>query len=344
MTGVEVFLDEMPGETRGVVTRDGRFERLLVQRDDDIAVHRLGARVVGRVIQADPGFGGAFVDLGAGDPVGFLPNAATPVRDGDRIEVEIIAEPRGDKGPTLRRLGPAEGEARLLFPGPDVRERLATLAPGVPSVTGVDAIRASWEAEEEALADGGLFAEFGLDLALQRTRALVAVDIDYAHRSGRDARKGRARANREGLRQAARLIRLKRWGGLVAVDLVGAGLNGDAILADARAAFAPEGDRVAFGPLSRFGVLQAALPWGDRPIEEVLISSDPTVGLWTRALSIVRRLNHMRLSDPSVPRFVGICSEAEARLAAPLVERLGPRTRVRAEPGMAPGQARFEEG
>ena len=33
---VEVFLDDTPGEVRGMVSRDGRFHHLLLQRDDPV--------------------------------------------------------------------------------------------------------------------------------------------------------------------------------------------------------------------------------------------------------------------------------------------------------------------
>ena len=61
MSAVEVFLDETPGETRGVVLRDGRFTHLLIQREDDPAETRLGARSIGRVVEINPGLRGAFV-------------------------------------------------------------------------------------------------------------------------------------------------------------------------------------------------------------------------------------------------------------------------------------------
>src|SRR5690606_39159980 len=107
---------------------------------------------------------------------------------------------------------------------------------------------------------------FGLDLAIQRTRALIAVDIDYAPAAGRESRKGREAANREGLRQAARLLELKGWGGLVAIDLVGVGLHPDAIIQTARQAFARH-EGATIGPLSRLGLLQASLPWRRAPAD-----------------------------------------------------------------------------
>ena len=344
MSDVETFLDDTPGETRGMVARDGRFEHLIIQRDNDSPQHRLGARSVGRVIEVEAGFNAAFVDLGAPGPAAFLPMGQGPrPREGDRIEVQTSAEPRERKGPTVRLIGPAEGSPRLLAPGPDVRAELARLAPRVSIQTGPAAIQASWDAEEEALADGDFFADLALDLAVQRTRALIAVDIDYAHLPGRDAKAGRHRANLEGLRQAARLIRLKNWGGLVAIDLVGARLDADTIGRAARAAFADEPE-VVFGPLNRFGVLQLSLPWRRTPIEDRLRGWDGGRLPMTTALATVRRLRMRLLQDTATPRFTARCAPGEAALAAPLVARLGPRAAVVADPAVRPGHADIEEG
>ena len=344
MSEVEVFLDDTPGETRGVIARDGRFEQLLIQRDDDIPQHRLGAWAVGRVTEVIASLRGAFVDLGAGGPAGFLPlGKGETVRQGDRIEVEVVTEPRERKGATLRRRGSGEGEPRLLRAGPDVRAQLAALAPGAEVHTGVAAIQASWDAEEEALSDTHDFPAEGFDLAVQRTRALIAVDIDYAPLSGRDAGKGRAQANRKGLVQSARLIRLKGWGGLAAIDLVGTGLDAAVVARDAQAAFADD-PQVVFGPLSRFGLLQLALPWRRTPIEERLAGNDVEGGRVTRAIALTRRLRHALLSDTTVARFTARCAPEEAAAAAALAMRLGPRAGLRADPTVGPGRSLIEEG
>ena len=342
MSEVEVFLDDTPGEVRGIVARDGRFERLLIQREDDPPQHRLGARSVGRVIEADGAFRAAFIDLGCDGPAGFLPlGKGESLRAGEIVEVEVTAERREAKGPALKRLGAGEGKPRLIAPGPDVIERLRHFAPGVAPITGVQAIQTSWDAEEEALNPGDLFAEWALDLAVQRTRALIAVDIDYAHLPGRDARKGRAQANRQGLIQAARMIRLSGWGGLVAVDLVGTTLDPAQVTEMAKAAFA--GDGATLGPLSRFGLLQLALPWRTRPVEEILLESGRRRSLATRAIDIARSLRHTMLSDTAAPRFTARCAPEDAEAAAPLVARLGPRAAVKADPSVAPGRFTVEE-
>ena len=339
MSEVEVFLDDTPGEIRGVIARDGRFEQLLIQREGDPAQDRLGARSVGRVLDVEGGFNAAFVDIGTAGPSGFLPlGKGVRLRDGDRVEVEVTAEPRERKGPTLRLLGAGAGESRLIQAGPDVAGQLARLAPGVEAQTGAAAIQASWDAEGEALADGDFFADLALDLAVERTRALIAVDIDYAHLPGRDGRKGRERANREGLKQASRIIRLKSWAGLVAVDLVGTSLDGEAVMRMARAAFAGDAD-VVFGPLSRFGLLQLALPWRRTPIEEVLNGRDGRRGAQTTAIDLARRVRHAMSSDTTIARFTARCAPDEAAAAAPLIARLGPRAVIVADPAVAPGRS-----
>jgi len=341
---LEAFLDHAPGETRGVIVRNGRFEHLLIQRDDDIAPHRLGARSVGRVATVDAGLRGAFVDLGARQPFGFL-----PLKKGDRstvgqkVEVEVSAEPRGRKGPALRLIGAAEGEPRLLAAGPSPAETLARLAPGVEIRTGAAAMRAGQEAEEEALAPGGLFAHLGVTVAVERTRALVAVDIDHAAAPGRDGIRDKDRANREGLAQAARLIRLKSWAGLVAVDLVGAGHDGATTTAMARTAFADEAE-VVIGPVNRFGVLMLSLPWRRTPVEERLLGPDGRPTAQTRAIAAVRRLRLALATDTAAPWLTLRCAPDEAIRAAPWVEQLGPRARLKADPDTMGGDARIEEG
>ena len=342
MSEVEAFLDDTPGEVRGVVARDGRFERLIIQREDDPPQHRLGARSVGRVIEADAAFRAAFIDLGCEGPSGFLPlGKGESLRAGEIVEVEVTAERREAKGPALKRLGAGEGKPRLVAPGPDVIERLRYAATGVEPIRGVAAIQASWDAEEEALGSGDVFAEWALDLAVQRTRALIAVDIDYARLPGRDARKGRAQANRQGLNQAARMIRLSGWGGLVAVDLVGTTLDPAQVTEMAKTAFA--GDDATVGPLSRFGLLQLTLPWRTRPVEEILNEPAGRRSLATRAIDVVRRLRHGMLCDTATPRFTARCAPDEAAAAAPLVARLGPRATLRADPSVPPGRFVVEE-
>ena len=340
---VEVFLDDTPGEVRGVIARDGRFQHLLIQREDGVAEHRLGARCVGRIAEVHPGLKGAFVDLGPVVP-GFLPfRGQDRLTVGQKVDVEVSAEPREGKGPTLRLIGAGEGAPRLLAPGLTVAETLARLAPGVEPVTGLAAIQAGWDAEEEAGWPGELFPDTGLDLMVQRTRALIAVDLDLAPAPGVSfGAPARTRANRQGLQAAARLIRLKSWGGLVAIDLIGTGQDGDVVMAAARQAFGGDPD-VVFGPVNRFGVLQLALPWRRTPLEEVQNGHDRLRRPEQRAQDIVRGLRFALLSDTTVPRRTARAAAGDAALAAPLVARLGPRAHLESDPAIAPGAFVIED-
>ena len=343
MADVEVFLDQTPGETRGIIARNGLFTHMIIQRDDDRPSDRLGARSVGRIARVEPGLRGAFVDLGAGEPFGFLPLGKNEKPgEGAKVEVEVTAEPRERKGPVLRRIGEASGEPRLLSPGPDVAGILEILAPGVAPRTGMVAIRAALEAEEDALAAHIFDPSSGLDLMIQRTRALIAVDIDHAPAPGRDSRKGREGANREGLLHAARLLTMKGWGGLVVIDLIGVGLHGDTVMKGVRAAFSGE-PQAAFGPLSRFGLMQVSLPWRRTPLDERLLDAAGRPTLETRAIDLVRQLRLALLSDPATPRLVARGAPDVVALAAPLVERLGPRVAVAADASVAFGAVRIEE-
>ena len=343
MADVEVFLDQAPGETRGVIARNGRFHHLIIHRDSDRPTDRLGARCVGRIARVEPTLRGAFVDLGAGEPFGFLPLGQNDKPgEGAKIEVEVVAEPRERKGPVLRRLGEASGEPRLLAAGPDVAAVLGILAPKVTPQVGAAAIRAALEAEEDALSASIFDPAVGLDLMIQRTRALIAVDIDHAPAPGRDSRKSREAANRAGLSHAARLLTLKGWGGLVVIDLIGAGLHGDTLMKGVRAAFSAETEAV-FGPLSRFGLMQLSLPWRRTPLDERLLDAAGRPTIETRAIAVLRHLRMAMASDLATPRFIARCHPDEAALAAPWVAALGPRAGLQADASLAGGAVRIEE-
>lgn len=319
----QAYLDDSPGETRGVIEGAQGFEHILIQCETDHPAGRLGAVSVGRVARVEPGLNGAFIDMGGID--GFLPmTRSTTLHVGQKIEVEVAAEPREAKGPTLRMLGPAEGDARLIRPGPGVAEWLDRLAPGVSRITGKAAIEAGWAAIEDAMTP--VMPQGGPDVAVERTRAMITVDIDQPPLPGKGMNvRDRRRANQEGLMIAARLIRLRRWGGLVAVDLLGAGHDGAQITAAARTAFGTD-PAIAYGPVNRFGVLQLVLPWTFTPLEDLI-----RPGVEKTGRELARKLNHALLANTTRARISARCHGAVADVAAPLVARLGPRAHILAD-------------
>ncbi len=334
MSRRRLYLDRGPGETRGVVTLDGRPERLLIARPDDLDVQQYGARVAARVASLERGLASAFLDLGAG-PQAMAP-LSSGLAEGAAIEVEIVAEARRGKGALARLIGPAEAPPRLITPAPALAERLAVLAPGAPVIEGAEARDVADAAQDAALAVDHALPGGG-SIAVEPTRALTAVDVDLGARRGDPRRIVRA-ANLAAIGEAARVLRLKSLGGLVVIDLIGRGHDGPALSAAAKAAFSPDEPGVSIGPISRFGAFELALPRRWRPIAEVLCDADGRLSARSRGLALLRGLERAALADPGA-RLVGRAPPDAAAAAAlyidELAARIGARVAIAADPALA---------
>jgi Ribonuclease G/E len=335
MTERRAYLDVGVGETRGVVTLDGRPERLLIVRDGDIARQALGAEVVGRVRKLERQLALAFVDLGEGpDGVLALRPDMPRLTEGQAIAVEVRAEARGGKGAQLRLIGESEGAPRLLAAAPSVESELAAFR-DKPLVTGGVARAMADSAEAEALAH-----EFALpgggSLSIEPTRALIAIDVDVGERPGGDAKRVTRAANFAALTAAARLLRLKGEGGLVVIDLAGRGHDGPAMLSAARNVFAPDNPGVAFGPISRFGTLELTVPRRRRGVAERLLDAAGRPTALTLALRLTRAVERQAAADPGA-RIAASAAPAVAEAARPyinaLTDRFGARLEVVSDAG-----------
>ncbi len=335
MSERRLYLDRGIGEARGVVTLDGRPERLLIRRDDDDPRLALGARLVARVASVEPALATAFLDLGSGAEaiLPFRPDAR-PVR-GQALEIEIRGEPRRGKLAVARAFGPAEGAPRLVTPAPDLAAELGALVPDARLVEGQSARQVADEAEAEALEILHALPGGGL-LAVEPTRALTAIDVDLGERKGPDAKRVTRQANLAALGMAARLLRLKGLGGIVVIDLVGRGHDGNALMAAARAAFAPDNPGVAIGPVGRFGTMELSLPRRTGPLAERLCREDGAPSDRTLAQRLIRRLEAEAASAPG-GRFTAACAPAVAEAAAPLAvllaAKIGARFAIVPDPG-----------
>jgi Ribonuclease G/E len=334
MTERRGYLDVGVGETRGLVTLDGRPERLLIARDGDIACQALGAEVVGRVRKVERQLALAFVDLGEGpDGVLNLRPEMPLVAEGQALAVEIRAEARAGKGASLRLIGEAEGPPRLLAPAPAVETDLALLAPRHPIVTGGIARAACDGAEGEALATTFPLPGGG-SLAIERTRALVAVDVDVGERLGGDAKRATRAANMAALTAAARLLRLKGEGGLVVIDLAGRGHDGPALLSAARNVFGPDNPGVAFGPISRFGTLELTVPRRSRSLADRLTDEAGRLTAQTLALRLTRAIEREAAASPGAriaARAAPEVAEAAGVHLRALADRFGARLSLAAD-------------
>jgi Ribonuclease G/E len=333
MSERRIYIDRGVGETRGVVTLDGRPERLLVRRDDDDQRLLLGARLAARVTSIEPALATAFLDLGGGAEaiLPFRPDAK-PVR-GQVLEIEIRGEPRRGKLAVARAFGPAEGQPRLLATAPDVAAELMDLVRDAKLVEGRAARDVAEEAEAEALEVVHPLPGGG-ELAIEPTRALTAVDVDLSDRKGGDAKRVTRQANLVALGMAARLLRLKGLGGIVVIDLVGRGHDGASLMAAARSAFGPDNPGVSIGPVGRFGTMELSLPRRTRPLAEVLCRADGALSDRTLAHQLIRRLEAEAGSQPGA-RFQARCAPDVAKAAAPLAtllkDQIGARFTITAD-------------
>lgn len=331
----QIYIDRCVGETRGVVTLDGRPERMMIHRADDDQHLALGARLIVRVAAIEPAISTAFLDLGEGRQA-ILPfkSDAKPVR-GAALEIEIRSEPRDGKLAVARLIGAGEGAPRLLAPPPSLAEFLQGLVREVSLVEGADARIAADEAEAEALQTVHPLPGGGT-LAIEPTRALTAVDVDLGERKGADAKRVTRQANMVALGETARLLRLKGLGGLVVIDLVGRGHDGNALLAAARLAFAADNPGVAIGPVGRFGTMELAIPRRTRPVLERLRNPDGSLSDRALAQRLIRRLEDEAIAQPGA-RLVAKCAPALTRTVGALIrelaQRFGDRFAVSADPG-----------
>ncbi len=335
MSQRRAYLDVGVGETRGVVTLDGRPERLLIARDGDAARQALGAEVVGRVRKVERALGLAFLDLGEGpDAVLNLRPEMGRIGEGQALHLEIRGEARAGKGASVRLVGEAEGSPRLIAAAPSIEAELAALASEHPLVTGSAAREAADRAQGEAL-ETVFPLPGGGSIAIERTRALVAVDVDVGERPGAEAKRTTRAANLAALGAAARILRLKGEGGLVVIDLAGRGHDGPALLAAARNAFAPDNPGVAFGPVSRFGTLELTIPRRRRSVAERLLDEAGRPTARTLALGLVRATEREALADPGA-RLVARAAPDVAEAATPylkgLADRFGARLELVADP------------
>lgn len=339
MSRRRLYIDRAPGEARGVVTLGGRPERLLIERDGDSAVQRLGARAVARIARLDKTLASLFLDLGDG------PEAAAPLApglaEGGFVAIEIAAEARRGKGAVARIIGPAEGPPRLAVAAPSLEERLAALAPGEPVVQGAEAREVADAAQDAVLAVEHPLPGGG-SIAVEPTRALTAVDVDLGARTGESRRAARA-ANLAAIAEAARVVRLKGLGGLIAIDLVGRGHDGAAMSAAAKAAFAADEPGVSIGPISRFGIMELAIPRRVRPLAEILCGGEGRLTAVSQGLALLRALERAALADPGARLTARAAPDAASAAAAhieALTARFGARLALEPDPGLAAG--RFE--
>lgn len=323
------YLHKGVAETVGVVTLDGRPERLLVHWPSDDPLDAEGVRGVARVRKIEKAFAGAFVALPGGQDV-LLPLRPDMPRlvEGGLVEIEIKTAARADKAAVARFVAEGQGEPRVLETAPSVEALLRQYVKAGSPTTGDKALAAVEEAEADALAT--VFdLPGGGDIAVEPTRALTAVDVDLGAREAADSKRAARQANMAAISVAARVLRLKGLGGVVVFDLVGRGHDGQALTTAARNAFAADNPGVGIGAISKFGTLEMVIPRRAPPILERLLDRRGGANPRYVARRLARALEREGRADPG-GRLTARCASAvaeafAAELDAGVAERLGRR-------------------
>lgn len=316
---------------------DDRPERLLIERDGDIPCQKLGAVMTARVARIERGLSTAFLELPQGRDAVLPLKADVAVTEGAAVEIAIAAEARADKGAVARLIGPSSGPPHLIRHGPTLEVRLTAFVHGAEIIGGEEARQAADEAQDAAIATVHPLPGGG-SISIEPTRALIAIDVDLGGRGGSDGPRAIRQANIAAITTAARLLRLQSLGGLVVFDLAGRGHDGAAMTAAAKAAFAPDGEAVAIGPISRFGLFELAIPRHGAPIAERLLDATGQPSAQTVALMLLRAIEREGRASPGA-RLAARCAPDVASAAelftAALVMRLGPRFTITPDAGLA---------
>lgn len=354
MTALAAWVDGAVGETRTALVRDGVPIMLHVARWSDDGVRPLWGEVyVARVRTMDRRRRGAFLDLGLGPVQGFVrcdaqgrvrtATGAAALVEGQAVRAHVRREGVREKNavldvlevlPSADALGRvARAEEDRAAPADDeTRERLDALIEGAL-------------AREAPVPGGGV-------LTIERTAALSAIDVDAGTRGGeRDAERFARALNVDAAAEAARQLRLRGIGGLVAIDFVSMrDPRGRAAVMEAlKQAVADDPWGVIVAPMSRFGVVELSRGQLRTPLADLLCDPQGALTAETAALAALRGLE--REVRAARGRRVWLTAGAAVfdwlqrdpiGWRSALTARIGAHWEVRQGPGLAPGAWRAE--
>lgn len=300
MSIARIVLNEAPGEKRAAAFDEaGQPVRLFLERWSGSGQPvRTGEIVSARLRQNDARDGGAFFETAGGERIFVRGDMPKGLSEGAETRLEIRAEARHGKL--------ARGAFSKQEPTPSFDAFAAWLdeLPGQPptpeaaaDAEDLDAIEAAFD---ESLSPAVGLMRGGL-IRLERTAALIAIDIDSAGRNRKGSAAARALSiNKDAVETAARQIALRDWGGLLVIDCL-APLTAEARtqLRDAfLAAFQSVSARKveALKP-SRFGLLEAKIAWGASPIEDRLLDETGQKTADTELLDLFRDAARQAAAD-----------------------------------------------
>ena len=346
---IETWIDAAIGETREALVRQGKPIALRIARtSDDGARARWGELYCARVREIDRRRRGAFLDLGLRDQQGFLPlgddgrarmdKERVALTDGQGVVVSVTREAARGKSPVLDLQATGhDGQAPHRIGQHACDEDLAQAKPAdVQMRAKLDALIEDSLVRTAPVPGGGA-------LTIEPTSALVALDVDAGARAGAgDPERFALDLNIAAAHEAARQIRLRNLGGLIAIDFVSMRAKSHQKLLEdkVREAFAGDPWSIQFGGLSRFGVYDLARAQLRTPLHEQMRDADGRLSAETVALMALRAIEREARAQTGRQIACTVAPEVKAWLEAAefdwrgeLNNRIGMRWTLDVAPG-----------
>ena len=270
---ITLHYDSRFGLARGAVCIDGQPYLYAEGYEYNQSLTMVNIRSVARLKSKAGGV--AFLSLADGaEAVLDVPQEAfAKLVEGAALEIEIIAESRQEKLARAKLIAAAIGEPRRISAVPSLKDRLLaqthTWGEICESTVDFDVLDM---AEEGALNPSGPLSSGGY-LSVERTRALIACDIDSAGGEGGLTPKAFAKAcNEHAVSDIGRRLRLSGLAGLIVIDLIGKRHDADRLRQLLQAGFGDEASKLIIGPIGKFGTLEFVRPWGATPLMDTLAS------------------------------------------------------------------------
>jgi Ribonuclease G/E len=346
---LDTWIDASVGETREALVQGGRPIALRIARASDEGRRaRWGELYCARVREVDRRRRGVFLDLGLREQQGFLPlgedgrvrrggKERVALAEGQGVVVAVAREAARGKNPVVElEETDHDGEAPHRIARHDCDEELVLAKPA----------DAAMRAKLDAVVEGALARiapiPGGGALTIEPTAALVAIDVDAGARAGSgDPERFALDLNIAAAQEAARQVRLRNLGGLIAIDFVSmrAKSHGKILEEAVRAAFAGDPWSVQLGGLSRFGVYDLARAQLRTPLHEQLRDAEGRLSVETVALMALRAIEREARAQAGRQIACTVASEVKAWLdsgeidwRAPLSNRIGMRWTLDAAP------------
>ena len=333
-----IAIENAPGETRAAAfDSDDLAYSVFSWREPKLDPRaRVGDVHEARVTRIDRGTKGFFLELATGE-IAYCHQRAgeKPPHEGARKNVRIESEGWAEKS---TRVSLVEDGSSLS----SCADALKNWKISLPLGANADVIEDCREASdlidlafEEALSDV-VTPEGGGQIIIQETRALTSVDVDSF---GRIVRGGAQDLNLEAVATLARQVALRRIGGIVVADLIGAASGNLAadLVRHFRKTLKKYDRRTAnILPINRLGLFEFSMPRRSRPVSVVEIASlseadksrEDILEIW-RDLSRTLRDNPAEFVEVKIdPKTYSALQRSPIDWAADLSAQFGARFKV----------------